>query len=235
VLHTWTRQMLHHPHLHVIMPGVALSADGLRLKRAKGDKYLFPVKALGAAFRNRLRRLIEERDAREGASLMQRLPPHLWRAAWVVDAQAVGDGTRALRYLARYASRSALSESRLLGYAPDGRIRLKCQRSDSGRWQEVLLTPHEFLRRWSLHVLPKGLIRSPPHGSLTPAGQPAAVCLAPNPTSRIGDVGRAGGLDLATSRSKGLHYSSARLIRPAHGADGAVIFGGACSGNVSLS
>ena len=159
VLHTWTRQMQHHPHLHVIMPGVALGADGLRLSRAKADRYLFPVKALGAAFRNRLRRLIEARDAQGGAPLMPCIPPQVWRAAWVVDAQAVGDGKRALRYLARYASKSALSAGRLLGYTKDGRIRLHCQRSGSGRWEVILLTPSEFLRRWSLHVLPKGLVR----------------------------------------------------------------------------
>ena len=90
---------------------------------------------------------------------MQSIPPDVWRAAWVVDAQAVGDGKCAMRYLARYASKSALSEGRLLGYAPDGRIKLNCQRSGSGRWEVILLTPGEFLRRWSLHVLPKGFVR----------------------------------------------------------------------------
>lgn len=117
------------------------------------------MKALGAAFRNRLRRLIEERDAEEGTRVMQSLPPEVWRSAWVVDARAVGNGRSAMRYLARYASKSALSEGRLLGYTKDGRIRLNCQRSDSGRWEVILLTPDEFLRRWCLHVLPKGFVR----------------------------------------------------------------------------
>ena len=170
VLHTWTRQMAYHPHLHVIMPGVALSADGLRIKRAKLNKYLFNVDALAAAFRNRLRRLIEAHDAREGTKLLRNLPPHLWHMAWGVHAKAVGNGRRALRYLARYASKSALSERRLLGYTNDGRIRLNCQRSDNGKWEVILLTPDEFLRRWSLHVLPKGLVRLRHYGfHCTPA------------------------------------------------------------------
>lgn len=171
VLHTWTRQMQYHPHLHVIMPGVALRKDGLRIFRAKGAKFLFPVKALGAAFRNRLRKAIERHDSEAGTTHHTQIDPHLWKVAWVVDSRGVGNGQSAVRYLARYVSKTALSQQRLLGYDPQGNVRLNCQNSGSGQWQAITLTPHEFLRRWSQHVLPKGLMRLRHYGFLSAAAK----------------------------------------------------------------
>lgn len=159
VLHTWTREMAYHPHLHVIMPGIALSADGLRLHRAKGRKFLFPVMALGAFFRNRLNELIKQHDAAEQTQHHRAIDAQVWSTKWVVDAQGVGRGQSALRYLARYVKKSALSEQRLQGYDQAGNIRLNCQKSGSKQWHLIHLTPDELLRRWSLHVLPKGLMR----------------------------------------------------------------------------
>lgn len=158
VLHTWTRQLQYHPHLHVIMPGLALRDDGLRVFRAKGAKFLFPVKALGAAFRNRLQDIILRHDREQGSRHHTQLDPKVWRLAWVVDSRGVGDGRHALRYLARYVSKSALSEQRLLGYDEHGNVRLNCQSSATGQWSIITLSPHEFIRRWSQHVLPKGLM-----------------------------------------------------------------------------
>ncbi|CAN5700686.1 IS91 family transposase [soil metagenome] len=171
VLHTWTRQMQHHPHLHVIMPGVALSEDGLRIKRAKHRKYLFPVKALGAAFRNRMNRLIKERDAKEQTKCFAQIERPVWQKPWVVDVQGVGKGQTALRYLARYVNKTAISEQRLLGYDEEGRIRLNCQDSESGHWRVITLSVDEFLRRWCLHVLPKGLMRIRHYGFLSAAAR----------------------------------------------------------------
>ena len=171
VLHTWTREMQHHPHLHVIMPGLALSADGLRVRRAKGKRWLFPVKALGAAFRNRVRMLLAARDRAEGTAHLQEMDRRVWQKAWVVDARAVGRGKAAVRYLARYVQKSAISEPRLLGYDEEGRIRLNCQDSQSGRWHIVALSADEFLRRWCLHVLPKGLVRVRHYGFLSAAAK----------------------------------------------------------------
>ena len=171
VLHTWTREMLLHPHLHVIMPGVALSADGLRLRRAKGTKFLFPVKALAATLRNRMSTLIKARDALEQTRHHAQIDGTVWHQAWVVDARGVGRGQSALRYLARYVNKSALSEGRLLGYDAAGRIKLNCQDSGSGRWHLVTLSVEEFLRRWCLHVLAKGLVRVRHYGFLSAAAR----------------------------------------------------------------
>lgn len=171
VLHTWTRQLAYHPHLHVIMPGVVLSEDGLSLRRAKGAKYLFPVKALGAAFRHRLMKLIMTRDKAEGTRHLSQIDPHLWRIPWIVDSRGVGNGQAAVRYLARYVNKTALSEQRLLGYDNHGNLRLNCQSSATGEWTSITLSPDEFLRRWCQHILPKGLMRVRHYGFLSAAAK----------------------------------------------------------------
>jgi hypothetical protein len=171
VLHTWTREMQLHPHLHVVIPGVALSDDGLRIRRAKGRQYLFPIDALAAAFRNRLAGLVKARDRQEGSHHHAAVEPQVWQAKWIVDCRCVGKGSSALRYLARYVNKTALSEQRLLGYDEEGNILLNCQDSKTGHWHVVRLTPNEFLRRWCLHVLPKGLVRVRHYGLLSAAAK----------------------------------------------------------------
>ena len=159
VLHTWTRQMAYHPHLHIIMPGLALSADGLRVKRVKRRGYLFPIAALAAAFRHRLDKAILARDSAERTRHHTQIDPQVWQKDWVIDAQAVGRGVTALRYLARYVHKTAISEPRLKGYDASGNVKVNCQNSDTGKWSHIHLKPDELLRRWCLHVLPKGLVR----------------------------------------------------------------------------
>jgi len=171
VLHTWTRRMAYHPHLHVIIPGVVLSEDGLSLRRAKGTKYLFPVKALAAAFRHRLMKLLLSRDKAEGTRHLSEIDPHLWRIPWIVDSRGVGNGQAAVRYLARYVNKTALSEQRLLGYDNHGNLRLNCQSSATGEWTSITLSPDEFLRRWCQHILPKGLMRVRHYGFLSAAAK----------------------------------------------------------------
>ena len=171
VLHTWTREMHYHPHLHVIMPGVAIDQDGHRIQRAKGRRYLFPKAVLNVVFRNRIKKLLTEKDAKDKTRHMDEIDPDIWKKPWVINAKAVGKGRSALRYLAKYVFKSALSESRLLGYDAGGRIRLNCQDSGTGAWHERHLAPTEFLRRWSLHVLPKGLMRVRHYGFLSAAGK----------------------------------------------------------------
>ena len=146
VLHTWTRQMQQHPHLHVIIPGIALSADGLRVRRSKAKKYLFPIAALAAAFRHRLDKAILHRDTVEHTRHYSQIDPQVWKKPWIVDARAVGRAVTALRYLARYVHKSALSEPRLKGYDSEGKVRLNCQDSDTGVWSIIHLSPDEFLR-----------------------------------------------------------------------------------------
>jgi hypothetical protein len=111
VLHTWTRQLSYHPHVHYLVPGVALRNDGTLCFPADPE-YLLPVQRLSARFRTRMRRRLRE-DAPE---LYVQIPPRVWRRSWVVHSQIAGRGLQALSYLARYITQTALSSKRLLDF-----------------------------------------------------------------------------------------------------------------------
>lgn len=157
VLHTWGRQLQHHPHVHVIVPGVVLAPDRT-LRHPPKDDFLVHGRPLAARLRNRIE-LALRRDHPEIHAMLIGEHPQVFRSAWVADVRHVGSGRPALRYLARYVFRSALGPKRLLGYAKDGRIRLLCYESGTNRAHVIALHPDEFLRRWLTHVLPKGFVR----------------------------------------------------------------------------
>jgi Putative transposase/Transposase zinc-binding domain len=166
VLHTWSRQLVYHPHVHYVVAGAGLSADGLRWKRVASDKFFLPQKVLARRFRNRLRRAL----ALDYPDAYRQIPAAVWRADWVVDCLAVGSGQAALKYLAAYVYKTALSSARILADDERG-VTVRFRRSDDGRWQTLPLAPAEFLRRFLQHVLPRGFQRVRCYGWLAPAAK----------------------------------------------------------------
>jgi hypothetical protein len=170
VLHTWGSAMTHHPHVHMIIPGGGLSPDGERWIACRKTFFL-PVRVLSRLFRrlflDGLARL--HRDGRlaffgDHAGLADRatfdafLAP-LRNTEWVVYAKEPFAGPKAvLAYLARYTHRVAISNSRLIHIGADGiTFRVKDYRVDGpGRYKTMTLEPHEFIRRFLMHVLPRG-------------------------------------------------------------------------------
>jgi hypothetical protein len=170
VLHTWARDLSFHPHVHCIVTGGGLSADGQRWL-ATSRKHLFPAAVLGALFRGKL---IAALLAAHHAGVLrsppdadpEALPRLLWRLRhkrWVVYAKRPFAGpAQVLRYLGRYTHRVGLSNQRLQAIDDDGiRFATKDGRS-------VTLPPHEFLRRWLQHVLPKRFVKIRHWGLLAP-------------------------------------------------------------------
>jgi hypothetical protein len=166
VLHTWSRQLVFHPHIHYIVAGAGLSADGLQWQRVKSATFLLPEKVLARRFRNRLRGWLK----REQPELYRQIPAIVWRTDWVVDSLAVGSGETALQYLANYVFKTALSSARLLADDERG-VTFRFRRSDDGSWQTLTLAPAEFLRRFLQHVLPRGFRRVRSFGWLSPAAK----------------------------------------------------------------
>lgn len=170
VLHTWGRQVQHHPHVHMIVPAVAydpVTSEPVLPK--KPADFLVHYKPLAARFRTRLRLALEEieeltlsPEARRALSPSKQLN---------VKVKPVGKGKTAVRYLARYAMKSAFSEKRLLGYDAQGNIRLKWTCSNTGKVGVLTLHPHEFIRRWLIHVLPKGFARIRHFGFMSAAAK----------------------------------------------------------------
>ena len=172
VLHTWSRDLSFHPHLHCIVTGGGLSLDGARWVEGRRG-YLFPVKVLGALFRGKLlAALIQAYDRGElhlGSGAAELADPAafaalrdvLYRKAWVVYAKApFGGAEQIFRYLGRYTHRVGLSNHRLLGMDEHG-VRFRTRGDKS-----VTLAPEEFLRRFLMHVLPRGFVKIRHYGLL---------------------------------------------------------------------
>lgn len=161
VLHTWGRQAQHHPHVHSIVPAIAYDPKTKTLIHPKKpDDFLVHFRPLADRFRSLLFTALKTRHPDLFAKLtpdqLQSLSP---KTPWNVQLQPVGRGKTALRYLARYIHRSAFSANRILGYDSQGRILLKWTDSTTRKTSILKLEPHEFIRRWCLHILPKGFMR----------------------------------------------------------------------------
>lgn len=169
VLHTWGRQMQHHPHVHLVVPGVMLSPDR-DLRRPKREDFLVHGRPLATRFRNRLE-IALKRDHPAIHAMLMAGHPQAFAGKWIADVLQTGSGRPALRYLARYVFRSALGPKRLLGYDAQGRIRLLCHESRTNRPHVIALNPEAFLKRWLTHVLPHGFVRVRHYGWMSGAAK----------------------------------------------------------------
>jgi Putative transposase/Transposase zinc-binding domain len=183
VLHSWGSAMTHHPHLHMIVPGGGISLDGTRWVPCRPGFFL-PVRVLSRLFRRLfLARLADAHAAgqlaffsdlghlRNPAAFAACLAP-LGKKNWFVYAKPPFAGPEAvLAYLARYTHRVAISNSRLLSLDQRGvTFRYKdYRRNGRERYRTMTLAPGEFIRRFLLHVLPKGFHRIRHYGLLASA------------------------------------------------------------------
>lgn len=161
VLHTWGRKLNYHPHVHYVVPAGGLSVDGQHWLAARRN-FLVPVKALSILFRAKFR------DALKHAGLFDQVPAEIWQQDWVVHCKPVGQGVGALKYLAPYIFRVAISNRRILNVA-NGNVTFRYRESDTGRWCTCTLTAEEFLRRFLQHVLPKGFVKVRYYGLFSPS------------------------------------------------------------------
>ncbi len=192
VLHTWGSAMTHHPHLHMIVPGGGISLDGQRWVSSR-PAFLLPVRVLGALFRRlflagltklhdtgRLRFFGEGAGFADRRAFLRHLAP-VRKMRWVIYAKPPFAGPQAvLAYLSRYTHRVAISNRRLLALDESGvTFRVKDYRRDgAARHRVMTLVADEFIRRFLLHVLPKGFHRIRHYGLLASAGRQASVARA---------------------------------------------------------
>jgi hypothetical protein len=165
VLHTWSRQLIYHPHVHYVVPALALSAQG-ELKAPERSAYLLPVEVLKSRYRSRMRDTLSQKHPQ----LAAQVPRSVWRKAWNVNITAVGKGQGALRYLGRYVFKTALTSTRILEHR-GGRVIFSYKDSKTGRLLRRELCALEFIRRFLQHVRPKGLRRVRSFGWLSPAAK----------------------------------------------------------------
>ena len=171
VLHTWNQKMLHHPHLHCLIPAGGLSFDRSRWVRCR-QRFFLPVKVLGSLFRGKFLAFLAAAYRQKRLHLLGSLA-HLKNPAefarflsrlrnlnWVVYAKApFGGPEHLIKYLARYTHRVAISNGRLLEMQ-DGQVTFRWRDSADGNQQKrMTLDAIEFIRRFLLHVLPSGFVK----------------------------------------------------------------------------
>lgn len=183
ILHTWGQQLTLHPHLHCIVPGGGLTMVNKRndtskqrywkTARSKG-KYLFPVKAMSKVFR-----------AKYAVALKQRMPDldknlvnDLFKKEWIVYAKRpFGNAHSVLEYLGRYTHKIAISNHRIKNVDANGiTISYKDYR-DGAQNKELTLAPMEFVRRFSMHILPRQFVRIRHYGILSSSTKATAIAI----------------------------------------------------------
>jgi len=171
ILHTWTQKLQHHPHLHCVVPGGGLSADGARWVACR-EGFFLPVRVLSSLFRGKFLAMLEQAASRgelrfggctaalAGAGAWQDFLRRMRRKAWVVYAKPpFGSPERVLKYLARYTHRIAISNQRILSVT-DQHVTFRYRdRKRDNALRTMTLSGVEFLRRFLLHLLPKGFVR----------------------------------------------------------------------------
>jgi len=185
VLHTWGSAMTHHPHVHMIVPGGGIALDGERWVACRPGFFL-PVRVLAKLFR---RLFLDKLAADHAAGRLQFFGEHahladprafaaflkpLRKTKWFVYAKRPFAGPQAvLAYLSRYTHRVAISNRRLISADDTGvTFKVKDYRIEGpGRYKTMTLAAHEFIRRFLIHVLPKGLHRIRHYGLFASSGR----------------------------------------------------------------
>jgi hypothetical protein len=180
VLHTWGQRLQHHPHVHCVVPAGGRAPDGARWVHAR-PRFFLPIPVLRQVFRGKLVAGLRAAYADGRLSFPGALQPlgtaiafrtflrSLYRQAWVVYAKPpFGSPAHVLHYLARYTHRVAISNHRLVAMTNDTvSFRWKDYRHGS-QVRTLTITAEDFLRRFLLHVLPKGFVRIRYFGLLAP-------------------------------------------------------------------
>jgi hypothetical protein len=157
VLHTHSRRLDFHPHVHLLMPAAAFDQKRRRWRNKEGG-YLFNHEALAKVFRAKVLTGIKQ----AGLKL-----PSSYPTEWVVDCKSVGTGEKALVYLGRYLYRGVIQEKNILSFS-NGRVTFRYQNSETKQFETRTLPAVEFLRLILQHVLPKGFRRARNFGFLHP-------------------------------------------------------------------
>jgi len=165
ILHTWSRTLIFHPHIHYLVPGGGLSLDQRQWVPSR-PPFLLPHKPLAAHFRTLWRQHLEKL----APEALTQLPEKIWRQDWGVDCAAAGSGENALAYLARYVFQTATG-NRPLPVLPSGQVLWPYRDANTGQHKTMALEPTELIRRFLQHVLPRRFCRVRLFGWLHPAAK----------------------------------------------------------------
>ncbi|AWG22885.1 IS91 family transposase [Flavobacterium faecale] len=163
VLHTWGQNLSLHPHLHCIVPGGG--DKGGNWKNIRGDgKYLYNVKALSKMYRGKFCDTLKLRNPDQ----YTRVRKQLWEKPWVVFAKKpFGNPSSVVEYLGRYTHKIAISNNRIKSIDDTNVVFNYKDYRQNGHRKSMTLTHEEFIRRFALHILPKGFVKIRHYGFLS--------------------------------------------------------------------
>lgn len=163
ILHTWSRTLVYHPHVHCLVPSGGVCDDQEWLPARKN--YLVPVRALSRIFRGMFTGMV----AKELPDLI--IPKAIWNKEWVVYCKpAIQGADKVLNYLGRYVHRIAIANSRILSI-DDGKVTFRYQNCGESQWKTMTLDANEFIRRFLQHVLPRGTHKVRYYGLWSPSNR----------------------------------------------------------------
>jgi hypothetical protein len=168
ILHTWGQQLDLHPHIHYIVPAGGIDKTGNWLHTRSGGKYLFAVKAMGEVFRGKSVALLKAFLQSKGIDFPDGLRHSIYKKEWVVYAKRpFGGESQVIEYLGRYTHKIAISNHRLLNI-DNGEVSFNYKDyGDGGKVKTMTLAATGFLRRFCLHILPKGFRKIRHYGILS--------------------------------------------------------------------
>jgi len=196
VLHTWTRAMLYHPHVHMLVTAGGLSLDGTCWIQPRNPAFLVPVRALSLIFRAKLCAALRR------AGLLKKVPCTVWKKNWVVHSKHAGSGEKVLEYLGRYVFRIAITNSRIESI-DDANVTFRYRNNQSQRIQRATLPGAQFLERFLQHVLPRGFTKVRYYGIFSPrcrSQRLRAAALVPSTVSKASSSSTTPSPVLALSR-----------------------------------
>jgi hypothetical protein len=165
ILHTWTRAMIYHPHVHYLIPGGGIGNNGKSV-RFSDDDFLMHVKPLSIIFKAKFKDSLKKQTP----ELFNKIRVNTWKCDWVVHIKPVRNGEKALEYMGRYLFRVAISSNRILKLE-NGIVTFRYTDSKTGKTKVVTLDALEFIRRFLQHVLPYNFMKIRYYGFLAAASR----------------------------------------------------------------
>ncbi len=171
VLHTWGQNLSLHPHIHCIVPAVGITPRGQLKEIGNQGKYLYPVRQLSVAFRGKLlERLKRNLKKKNRLPEFQPIINLCYAKPWVIHSQpSLGNARQVVNYLGQYTHRVAISNTRIKNIDLNGVTFSYKDYRDNANQKLMTLTGVEFLRRFALHILPRGFVKIRYFGILTSA------------------------------------------------------------------
>jgi DNA-directed RNA polymerase subunit M/transcription elongation factor TFIIS len=161
ILHTWTRRLIYHPHLHFIVPGGAFDIERNIWNKAS-NKFLIPVRKLSRKFREKFCYLLKKKNP----EMFKTIPQKVWKSGFNTHSKPVGNGESTLKYLANYVYKTAIGNNRIVSLE-NGKVTFNYKDSKTNEVKYVKISVFEFMRRFLQHTLPKRFQRIRHYGFLS--------------------------------------------------------------------